>query len=491
MIAILAFVIFCTEISAVPTGREAIVYPSLTTLRSGEKRLSFRALDQDFNLKLQPAGDIISEGFYIESTQDEGRSDDNSRVDIHKIKQNLYKDAETGASLHIEERDLLQIKGIINSKLRIQPHGSEMRRDGKVAHRIVEVENDDYFPSHLNDEVYMSRPNTDVNETADERRFGEIYYVEICIITDIEFTYTFRNDYELLVYVSVLFNGMQLRYDNLKDIKVVLILSGIKIVKSERDQPYIQNHMVDKYTEVTGCLNDFAQYVSKTVSPSHDIVLLLTKRQIADVENGKIVPNVLGIAYVGGACDALYRVGIGEDNALTWSGIGTNAHEIAHLLGCGHDGDPPSSYLPGHPGSSGCPWDDGYLMSYVRNSNKQYYFSPCCEKCIDYMFRVANCLRRNNTGKSIKNSDLIPGEALEKQFSVSAFNYDTDKKTYYDNRCRNALDNSVFTYKFPADNCDFSCRTPTKNGYFSYWIFSCMDGDMCNTGKRCMNGECK
>lgn len=59
--------------------------------------------------------------------------------------------------------------------------------------------------------------------------------------------------------------------------------------------------------------------------------------------------------------------------------VGRNAHIDAVLvcrLGAVHDGSPPPTYLGG-PGAEKCRWEDGFIMSDLRHSEKGFKWSPC------------------------------------------------------------------------------------------------------------------
>lgn len=45
-------------------------------------------------------------------------------------------------------------------------------------------------------------------------------------------------------------------------------------------------------------------------------------------------------------------------------------------LGAVHDGSPPPSYLGG-PGAQRCRWEDGYIMSDLRHTERGFRWSPC------------------------------------------------------------------------------------------------------------------
>ncbi|XP_049511259.1 uncharacterized protein LOC119465286 [Dermacentor silvarum] len=63
-----------------------------------------------------------------------------------------------------------------------------------------------------------------------------------------------------------------------------------------------------------------------------------------------------------------------------YKGIRITAHEVAHTLGCSHDGtSAPGLAKTFVPDSLGCPWDDGYIMSYKEEDSRSMKFSSCCQ----------------------------------------------------------------------------------------------------------------
>lgn len=51
-------------------------------------------------------------------------------------------------------------------------------------------------------------------------------------------------------------------------------------------------------------------------------------------------------------------------------------HYSIFRLGAVHDGSPPPSYLGG-PGAEKCRWEDGYIMSDLRHTERGFRWSPC------------------------------------------------------------------------------------------------------------------
>ncbi|XP_023214594.1 venom metalloproteinase antarease-like TtrivMP_A, partial [Centruroides sculpturatus] len=128
-------VLFSSPILAIPSGRTELTYPFLETLRSGEKILTLRTFGNDIELKLEPAGDVIADDFTV--------MDGNGKIhktDVKNLKSKLFRNKEKDAALYINEEGPLKIKGMLTSKLRIEPYESQDTvRDGIKAHRITET----------------------------------------------------------------------------------------------------------------------------------------------------------------------------------------------------------------------------------------------------------------------------------------------------------------------------------------------------------------
>ena len=92
----------------------------------------------------------------------------------------------------------------------------------------------------------------------------------------------------------------------------------------------------------------------------YDMVVAVTGLDMARKKKGRMDRATAGYAYVGGACvrnsrlSKISSVALVEDSGA-YSGVVVTAHEIGHLLGAVHDGDPAPSYLRSSPGAKACP----------------------------------------------------------------------------------------------------------------------------------------
>ncbi|KAL3187068.1 hypothetical protein MRX96_026001 [Rhipicephalus microplus] len=132
---------------------------------------------------------------------------------------------------------------------------------------------------------------------------------------------------------------------------------------------------------------------------------------LVKIRRGKNLGGTLGMANKGKACRN-GKAALGLDRPVTFSGVQTSAHEIAHLLNADHDG---------HGAAKNCSSDEGYIMSSPRrNGNNSCAFSNCSKNDIaDFLtWRYSKCLFRKHVCHVIslpnKAADL-PGDVIDGQ----------------------------------------------------------------------------
>ncbi|KAK8766818.1 hypothetical protein V5799_006403 [Amblyomma americanum] len=125
-------------------------------------------------------------------------------------------------------------------------------------------------------------------------------------------------------------------------------------------------------------LVDFVEEKKKNYE-KYDVVFFITGYDMAAVQDSRVEQSLQGYAFVGSVC-LKTRVGLGEDAANTYIGIRIIAHEIGHTLGCSHDGTSVQGHIPKFTAdSTNCPWEQGYLMSYIEENSNSMKFSSCCD----------------------------------------------------------------------------------------------------------------
>uniref|UniRef100_A0A1E1WW34 Putative metalloproteinase n=1 Tax=Tityus obscurus TaxID=1221240 RepID=A0A1E1WW34_TITOB len=385
MIFYLAYIFF-QAVSAVPTGRVDVVFPAVETSRSGMKTVKFRALNQDIELKLEPAGEILAKDFvFVNSKQP---------FDVEKLRRKIYRDIVNGAALLIDENGPSSIKGIVNSNLRIEPHESGRQiGDGIRAHRIVEIRSDE--DSYNNDIVTSMEIEKQADNLLSMGRQDKCLVLEILSVTEYKLTRRFKADEALTEYITTLFTGAENLLKGL-DSRIKIRLIGIDARKKGQDPSYIkQSEYNDTYIYLVTILGNMKKYYCEKMNElekSADLIMLILTREMIKVVDNKIVQRSVGKAAApmsanAKSCRILGRIGLQRR-------VDTVAHEVAHMLGVPHDGIGTEEVnLPNGPGAKDCPPSTGFIMG-NRNAANQFKFSECSKKCAKYLLSLprASCL---------------------------------------------------------------------------------------------------
>uniref|UniRef100_A0A1I8MX25 Uncharacterized protein n=1 Tax=Musca domestica TaxID=7370 RepID=A0A1I8MX25_MUSDO len=228
-------------------------------------------------------------------------------------------------------------------------------------------------------------------------------YPEVLVIVDYD-GYRLHGGDNLQVkrYFIAFWNGVDLRYRLLKEPKIRVSIAGIIISRGRDATPYLERNRVGRDAiDSAAALTDMGKYLFRERRlPVYDIAVAITKLDMCRREVGARDCNrgTAGFAYVGGACvvnrrlEKVNSVAIIEDTG-GFSGIIVAAHEVGHLLGAVHDGSPPPSYLGG-PGAQRCRWEDGFIMSDLRHTERGFRWSACSVQSFQHFLNgaTATCL---------------------------------------------------------------------------------------------------
>ncbi|XP_023234508.1 venom metalloproteinase antarease-like TtrivMP_A [Centruroides sculpturatus] len=386
---------FLAVVSAIPSGRVDVVFPSVETSRSGVKTVKFRALNEDIELKLEPAGDILAKNFALLDENNQIRH----LVDVEDLKRRIYRDSANGAALLIDEEGPVTIQGIVNSKLRIAPHESgRMVKDGKIPHQIVEVISDE--KSFFKDGIMPMDFNEEMDKVARMSRDDKCIVVEYLVVTESTFTKRFNTKKALTEYITLMYTGVQNLFDTF-EMGIQVRLLGITSFTKKSEPPYIEQGAIPGHEEHLNpdvLLDHMGKYYCKHatgLAKDADIIMLIVARKLGELQDdGTVDFNTAGIAYQGKVCSKCLKVGLALDDSRYNERVDTVAHESAHLLGSPHDGEGPEDGPAGNPGASDCPETDGYIMGDRRNAANKFKFSECSKKCVKYVLSLpaASCV---------------------------------------------------------------------------------------------------
>ncbi|XP_077530937.1 venom metalloproteinase antarease TserMP_A-like [Haemaphysalis longicornis] len=275
-------------------------------------------LTDSLTLSLEKSSVLAEEILMI--TNAESRTE-YERVNTSVIQERLYHDRHHQSSLLVLEKGgALHVEGVVNSKLRIKPVPESPRSSqGNILHSIYEV------AEANKDHMRMATTTTTTTDSPNKH----VFVVELHVVSCQVHQGHFQTNGDLISYLAVMVNAVNMRYLDMENPRVRYKLVGVtrSLTKDE------QRGLVD--------------FIEKAISGSLDG----------------------GLAYTGAVCTKR-GIGEGEDIALSYSGVYCMAHELAHSLGSSHDTTPE------------CPWEDGFLMSYVDGGTKKYRLSRCSERQI-------------------------------------------------------------------------------------------------------------
>ncbi|XP_058983529.1 A disintegrin and metalloproteinase with thrombospondin motifs like isoform X1 [Musca domestica] len=379
-------------------------------------------------------------GVNLEKIEDEHS---HSSDDIGEV----YQDEENMAAILMRRHEItgdLVMEGSIGHDMVIKPLPHELSPQPEESHHVIYKRSVEQM-EHLSDFAYMEPDDmgthekleklqerqkraahfntlADIEEEQEEleaedgvnfvehsthkrakRSAPYMIYPEVLVIVDYD-GYRLHGGDNLQVkrYFIAFWNGVDLRYRLLKEPKIRVSIAGIIISRGRDATPYLERNRVGRDAiDSAAALTDMGKYLFRERRlPVYDIAVAITKLDMCRREVGARDCNrgTAGFAYVGGACvvnrrlEKVNSVAIIEDTG-GFSGIIVAAHEVGHLLGAVHDGSPPPSYLGG-PGAQRCRWEDGFIMSDLRHTERGFRWSACSVQSFQHFLNgaTATCL---------------------------------------------------------------------------------------------------
>ncbi|XP_036146142.1 venom metalloproteinase 3 isoform X2 [Monomorium pharaonis] len=320
---------------------------------------------------------------------------------------------------------------------------------------------------------------TDPEGSEDEKSNApEIIYPEVILVADYGLYRTLGENVERVVkYLVAFLNGVDLRYRLLTTPKIRFNIAGMIIGVDKDAIPYLEDNRVEVSTlDADNALRGMADYFyreNRFPTEFYDMVIALTSldmgNRITD-DPPSYDSSTLGYAYVAGACDrndtkkSSEAVGIVEDNG-GFSGIIPTAHEIGHLIGARHDGNPKSA--------GDCAPHDGFIMTSGFMLHENGFEWSSCSINAFYNFineDRAKCLY-NKPETSAPITRILPGALLS-----------LDEQCYQ-------VSGTAACNKDATVCTRLECEYPRIKD-FCRATAPAAEGSPCGDGLICLNGRC-
>ncbi|XP_050046212.1 venom metalloproteinase BumaMPs1-like [Dermacentor andersoni] len=465
-------VTYCAKIPA----EETLVFPKLLESRN-DKGTKVLKINDALTLNLEKSS-VISDEFLLRTYQ--GHVMQHTYLDGQALEEDLYHDPHRFASVFVSEENGLEVEGVLGPKFAIKPLKGQGRSAGvgDVPHVIYKIEDHEGVFART-DGTEQERAKTNISERQNQNsaRPG-IIYPELLIIVDSTLRAQFSTEFTLLKYLIITLNSVNVRYLTVSDPAVRIKFRAMEVLTPAAETFLTRS---GNYVQGIRSLQGLRDYVHGNPDKYgiYDGVYLVTGLDMAEYTYHGWNGNLLGYAYIGGIC-SWQKVGYGEDAVGTFKGIRILAHEFGHLLGCPHDGTSSGYYT-----SVSCPWNDGFLMSYMEADSRSMKFSHCCNQMISLLVwsERGKCLLTNSAKRKIK-----------KKYYVKFF---VGNILTRDQICKLSFPNVAET-RFMKDyhgneNCMARCFMPKSiYGYDTYLPTFLPDNSPCkeNNGTICRNGDC-
>ncbi|CAH0596977.1 unnamed protein product [Chrysodeixis includens] len=272
-------------------------------------------------------------------------------------------------------------------------------------------------PDHLGKRFRRKRSTE--SHSRRKREAPYVIYPEILVIVDYDgYRLHGGDNVQIKRYFVSFWNGVDLRYKLLKGPRIRISIAGIIISRGRDATPYLERNRVGRDAiDSAAALTDMGKYLFRERRlPVYDIAVAITN------------------------------------------------------LGAVHDGSPPPSYLGG-PGAEKCRWEDGYIMSDLRHTEKGFRWSACSVQSFHHFLNgdTATCLY-NSPHEDDSLPRVLPGRLLT-----------------LDAQCRKDRGTSA-CFKDERVCAQLFCFDAASGYCVAYRPAA--EGSPCGDGQYCINGRC-
>uniref|UniRef100_A0A224YPA9 Reprolysin n=1 Tax=Rhipicephalus zambeziensis TaxID=60191 RepID=A0A224YPA9_9ACAR len=229
--------------ASIAAAKEFYTYPRILQERASTGRLVLQ-LTEKITLNLEKSTVLADNLVFVTSSK---RLNEMENVNTSHIQANLFHDTKYQSSLMVRQIDgAVKVEGIVNDNLRIKPvHESKRSLKGEILHEMFEIP---HIEERFIDFALKTQPLRKEGEHSRGHRRKEhaphtvhepvsgmkTFTVEVHVISDKAHQQDFQANEELIAYMAVMTNAVNLRYLEMASPKIKFILVGVTRTKKSR-----------------------------------------------------------------------------------------------------------------------------------------------------------------------------------------------------------------------------------------------------------------
>ncbi|XP_077492819.1 venom metalloproteinase antarease-like TpachMP_B isoform X2 [Amblyomma americanum] len=290
----------------------------------------------------------------------------------------------------------------------------------------------------------------------------------------------------LLDYLRLLFSAVNkiMASTDRDNLDMQVVVTDIVILDNDTEIAY---QRFDNKT-MAGSITEISKFIERNhhIFDGDDVVLYMSKFDIAKQQFGSGFETLRGMSYIGGACSK-DRVALISNEEEPGAVATTTAHEMLHLVGAAHDGAKATSHLHGSPGALECSDDPQFILSTWTNQT-MLSWSECTKNQVSTFLKSekGQCLLNLESRSYPPISEAIIRTIVQDPHKYCNMLHAQDRDVQFV---------AKYNEEYNIKSCVLVCSTTSTDGGRDYHIHRAPDYVYCGISSKnktmvCINQFC-